>query len=120
MSRIPKTKTHDSEGGDLSFAGKDDAPLAAKKLVNKYQGEDKSVAWRAAEPAVQAQRWGMDVDSPEFKQRYDALKNGDRITTRYDEGGIARDKSVSRSEATAGSRPPTTSASTAAARSRAG
>ena len=94
MSRINKTKTHDSEGGDLSFAGKDDAPLAGKKLVSKYQGEDKSVAWRMGEKDDAAARWGMQVGSPEFDEKWNRLQNSDKVTTNYDTSANARDKSL--------------------------
>jgi hypothetical protein len=94
MSRVNKTKTRDSEGGDLSFAGKDDAPLAGKKLVSKYQGEDKSVAWRMGEKDDAATRWGMQVGSPEFDEKWNRLQGSDKVTTNYDTSANARDKSL--------------------------
>lgn len=93
MSRIPKTKTRDSEGGDLSFASKDGAPLAGKELVSKYHGEDKGVTWRAGDKEKVAQRWGLDVDSPEFAQRWEARRNSDRMTTHYDTTARERERS---------------------------
>ncbi|MFP4514283.1 MAG: hypothetical protein ACLFRV_15175, partial [Acidimicrobiales bacterium] len=93
MSRIPKTKTRDSEGGDLSFAAKDDAPLAGKQLVSKYQGEDKGVTWRAGDKETVAARWGLDVDSPEFAQRWEERRNSDRMTTHYDTTERERERS---------------------------
>jgi hypothetical protein len=93
MSRIPKTKTHDSEGGDLSFAANDEAPLAGKKVVSKYEGEDKGLTWRASSPRAAARRWGMDVDSPEFRAEYARYRQSDTITTRYDTSPWDREKS---------------------------
>jgi hypothetical protein len=85
MSRIPKTKTKDSEGGDLGFVNDDSGGLAGKKLVSHYEGESKSLAWRAGNREKKAEAWGMDPDSPEFEQRWQELRSKDHMTTHYDE-----------------------------------
>ena len=93
MSKVPKTKTKDSEGGDLTFAARDDEKLSGKKLVSKYEGEDTSFAWRPVHEAGMARKWGLDKDSPEFAQKLDEFRKGDSVTTRYDTTPEAREKS---------------------------
>ena len=93
MSGIKKTRTKDSEGGDLSFAGKDDTPLAGKQLVGHYKGEDKSVAWRAGDFNKWAANRNRDPNDPETRKEWEKLRDGDRITTRYDTDPDARETS---------------------------
>jgi hypothetical protein len=93
MSKIPKVKTTDSEGGDLTFAGRDDPHLSGKKLTSKYVGEDKAFAWRSVNEDVKARKWGLEKGSPEFQQKLEEHRKGDSITTRYDTTPEAREKS---------------------------
>ncbi len=92
MSGIPKTKTTDTEGGDLSFAGKDGGGLAGKKLVDHYKGEDKSLAWR-----TDLERWagnkGLDPKDPEVRKKWEARRDSDSTTTRYDTTPESRETS---------------------------
>ncbi|MDZ7678188.1 MAG: hypothetical protein U5K29_06530 [Acidimicrobiales bacterium] len=91
MSRVNKTKTTDSEGGDLSFAGRD-GPLAGKQLVDHYQGEDKGVAWRT-NLGGWARGRGLDPSDPDVRKQWEQFRDSDQVTTRYDHDPHAREKS---------------------------
>ena len=92
MSRVKKTKTTDSEGGDLSFAGKDDGPLAGKQLVDHYKGEEKGVAWRTDLEGWATHR-NRDPNDPATRKDWEKFRDSDKVTTRYDTDGLSREKS---------------------------